>query len=109
MEHVATQTEKMVGIATKTIEAAMKEETMGMGGGGSGDSTWPEDTELQEQVRLVRTKMSEIQKLKPQLLKAADMAAGEPTGSAASENLNLLSQEWAAKVSSSANVLRLEL
>lgn len=41
---------------------------------------------------------SEIQKLTPQLLSAAEMAAKQGEGSATMEHLNLLSQEWATKV-----------
>ena len=53
----------------------------------------------QEQVVRVRVSVSEAEKLTPQLLAAAELASGQPAGSAAAENLNLLSQEWATKVS----------
>ena len=54
---------------------------------------------LQEQIRHVRVTASEIQKLTPQLLSAVDMASGQGDSSATTEHLNLLSQEWATKVS----------
>lgn len=94
MEHISKQTRKMVDVATMAIEAAQTEEAIG----GTGDDDFSMDKELQEQVQLVRTKMSEIEKLTPQLLGAAEMAAGQPLGSAASEHLHLLAQEWATKV-----------
>ena len=94
MELVSTQTKKMVDVAAMAIEAAQTEEAIG----GTGDMDISVDKELQEQVRLVRTKMSEIQKLTPQLLGAVEMAIGQPADSAASEHLHLLSQEWATKV-----------
>lgn len=53
---------------------------------------------LQEQIQHVRVTASEIQKLTPQLLDAADMAACQADSSATVEHLNLLSQEWATKV-----------
>ena len=53
---------------------------------------------LQEQIKHVRVTASEIQKLTPQLLDAADMAAYQGDSSATVEHLNLLSQEWATKV-----------
>ena len=81
-------------VATMAIEAAQTEEAIG----GTGDMDVSVDKELQEQVRLVRTKMSEIQKLTPQLLGVAEMAMGQPADSEASEQLHLLSQEWATKV-----------
>ena len=46
----------------------------------------------------VKVTMSEIQKLTPQLLDAAELASHQEEGSAAFEHLNLLSQEWATKV-----------
>jgi len=44
--------------------------------------------------------MSEIKKLTPQLLSAAEMSAsqGGAEGTAGAEHLKLLSQEWATKV-----------
>lgn len=81
----------MVDIATLTLEAAETEETIG-------DADLGHDPELQEQVKIVKTKMFEIQKLTPQLLDAAEMASGHPVGSASSEHLHLVSQEWATKV-----------
>lgn len=95
MEHISTQTQKMVNVATMAIEAAQTEEAIG----GTGNADLSMDRELQEQVKLVRTKMSEIEKLTPQLLGAAEMATGQPLGSAASEHLHLLAQEWATNVS----------
>ena len=53
---------------------------------------------VQEQIRHVRVTASEIEKLTPQLLSAADMACGRGDTSATTEHLNLLSQEWATKV-----------
>lgn len=94
MDQISTQTRKMVDVATMAIEAAMTEEAIG----GTGDTDTSVDKELQEEVMLVRTKMSEIEKLTPQLLGAAEMAAGQPADSAASEHLHLLAQEWATKV-----------
>ena len=44
--------------------------------------------------------MSEIQRLTPQLLKAVEVASGQPSDSAAAEDLNQLSQEWATQVTS---------
>ncbi len=96
MEHINTQTRKMVDVATMAIEAAQTEEAIG----GSGDEdSISVDVELREQILLVRTKMSEIEVLTPQLLGAAEMATGEPVGSASSQHLHLLAQEWATKVS----------
>lgn len=46
----------------------------------------------------VRVTAFEIQKLTPQLLSAAEMAASQGDTSATMEHLNLLSQEWATKV-----------
>ena len=57
----------------------------------------------QEQIRHVRVTASEIQKLTPQLLSAADMASSQGETSATAEHLNLLSQEWATKVGASRN------
>ena len=86
----------MVDIATMTIEAAETEEAIGfMDNSDSGDA------ELQEQVQSVKVTASEIQKLTPQLLSAAKMAAGKGESSAAMERLNLLSEEWATKVTPS--------
>ncbi len=103
MEHVSTQTRKMMDIATMTIEAAetevaIGEDAVGGGGEGGGDPNLSADIDLHEQVQLVKTKMFEIKKLTPQLLGAAEMATGQPEESAASEHLNLLSHEWATKV-----------
>lgn len=95
MEHISTQTGKMVDVAHMAIKAAMTEEAIG----GTGDPNQSVDRELQEQVKLVRTKLSEIEKLTPQLLGAAEMAAGQPVGEAASEHLHLLAQEWATNAS----------
>ena len=53
---------------------------------------------VQEQVKHVRVTASEILKLTPQLLSAAEMATSQGEGSATMEHLNLLSQEWATKV-----------
>jgi len=47
----------------------------------------------------VKIKINEIKKLTPQLLEAAEMASRQSVGSAASEHLHLVSQEWASKVS----------
>ena len=82
----------MVDVATMAIEAAQKEEAIG------GTEDIPMDMELQDQVQHVRTKMSEIEKLVPQLLGAVEMAAGQPVDSTYSEHLHLLAQEWATKV-----------
>ena len=76
-----------------TTEAAATEEAIGFM-----DSSDSGDAELQEQVQQVKVTSSEIQKLTPQLLSAAKMAAGEGEDSAAMERLNLLSEEWATKV-----------
>ena len=95
MEFVESQTKKMVEVASMALDAAETEE----GIGATGETDMSFDRELQEQVKLVRTKMSEIQKLTPQLLGAAEMATGQPADSAASEHLQLLSQEWASQVS----------
>lgn len=95
MDHVTTQTQRMVDIATMTIQAANTEEAIGRGS----NLDISVDEELRDQVKLVKTKMFEIEKLTPQLLGAAEMATGQPLGSAASEHLHLLSQEWATKVS----------
>ena len=84
----------MIDIGNKTIEAATIEEAIGL----TGDPGMSIDKELQQQVKLVKTKISDIQKLTPKLLGAAKMATGQPMGSAASEHLHLLSQEWATKV-----------
>lgn len=53
---------------------------------------------VQEQVQHVRVSAYDIQKLTPQLLSAAEMAASQGDTSATMEHLNLLSQEWATKV-----------
>ena len=83
----------MVDIATTTIEAAATEEAIGCM-----DHSDTGDAELQEQVHRVKVTVSEIQKLTPQLLSAAEIAVGEEESSAAMERLNLLSEEWATKV-----------
>ena len=101
MDHISSQTKKMLDVATMAIEAAMTEEAIG---GGEPDVSVNE--ELQEEVRLVRTKMSEIEKLTPQLLGAAEMAAGQSSDSASSEHLHLLAQEWATKVRGGTSVNR---
>ena len=94
MEHINTQTDRMADIATMTIKAAEIDDAIGgeeKEGGG--------DPEVEEQVEMVKTKINEIKKLTPQLLEAADMASRQSVGSAASEHLHLVSQEWATKVS----------
>jgi len=93
---VSTQTERMMSIATMTIEAAATEEAIGS----SDESYQSQDLELREQVRKVRVTMSEIAKLTPQFLSAAEQAVGRKDleGSYTMEHLNLLSQEWATKV-----------
>ena len=116
---MSTQTERMIDVATTAIKAAETEESIGS----TGESEASSDYELQvgpvaitsfmiivlkiclfnysflqKQVRHVKVTMSEINKLAPQLLNAAEMAASQPGGSATMEHLNLLSQEWATKV-----------
>ena len=119
---MSTQTNKMVDVAMVTVAAAETEEAIGVGSGSGEDSEPSRDPELQvrayythtrvciniifprilcvaqEQIRHVRVTASEIQKLTPQLLSAADMALTQGESSATSEHLNLLSQEWATKV-----------
>ena len=92
MDHISTQTDRMVDIATKTIQAAETEDAIGGGADLEGDP------ELKEEVEFVKTKTYEIKKLTPQLLQAAEMASRQPVGSASSEHLHLVSQEWATKV-----------
>ena len=91
---MSTQTNRMVDIATMTIEAAATEEAIGLM-----ESSNSGDCELQEQVESVKVTASEIQTLTPQLIGAAKMATGKGESSAAMERLNLLSEEWATKVS----------
>ncbi len=93
---MSTQTERMLNIATMTIEAATTEEAIG----NSDESFQSQDLELREQVDRVRVTMAEIRKLTPQFLTAAEQVSGQQdlVGSATLEHLNLLSQEWATKV-----------
>ena len=93
IDHVSTQTNRMVDIATMTMKAAETEEAIGYV-----DNSDSGDAELQEQVKCVKVTASEIQKLAPQLIGAAKMAVGKGESSAAMERLNLLSEEWATKV-----------
>lgn len=94
MTHMSTQTNRMIDIATMTIEAAETEEAIGS----TDDSDLSQDRELREQVEHVKVTASEIQKLTPRLLSAAEEASVQREGSATMEHLNLLSQEWATKV-----------
>ncbi len=94
MNHISTQMDRMVDIATLTMEAAQTEDAIG---GASLDV----DPEMKEQVEFVKAKVYEIKKLTPQLLQAAEMASRQPHGSASSEHLHLKSQEWATKVTHS--------
>lgn len=94
MEHVSTQTRQMVDIATMTIQAAETEEGIGC----TDVSQLTVDPDLQKQITHVKVTINEITKLTPQMLSAAKMAENMPEGSAAVENLNLLSHEWATKV-----------
>ena len=101
MDHVSTQTQRMVDIATMTIQAAKTEEGIGC----SEDSELSVDPELQEQIRHVTVSLTEITKLTPQLLRSAKMAEKKPSGSAAVENLNLLSHEWATKANTLIDII----
>ena len=83
----------MVDIATMTMKAAETEEAIGFV-----DNSDSGDAELQEQVQRVKVTASDIQKLTPKLLGAAERAVGNGESSAAMERLNLLSEEWATKV-----------
>jgi hypothetical protein len=98
-KHVSTQTSWMVNVAMVTVAAAETEEAIGVGSGSGEDSErCSHDPDLMEQIRHVRVTASEIQKLTPKLLSAADMASGRGGDtSATTEHLNLLSQEWATK------------
>lgn len=86
----------MVDIATMTVKAAETEEAIGLM-----DNSDSGDAELQEQVQRVRVTASDIEKLTPQLLGAAKRAVGMGENSAAMERLNLLSEDWATKVTCS--------
>ena len=83
----------MVDIATMTLKAVAREEAIG-----DAECRDQELQELQEQAKTMKIKMSEITKLMPQLLEAAELALRHPLGSTSSEQLNLMSQEWATKV-----------
>ena len=88
-----------------TVEAAATEEAIGLVDHNSDSG----DAELQEQVQKVKVTMSEIQKLTPQLLSAAKMAAGKEGSPAAMERLNLLSEEWATKVRQAQDILLIHI